>query len=365
MRRIVKGAALFCLVSCIPLWPQQLPPSQTPGAKIIAELNDQLSQSLFDLRSNQLQEESKLCAGYEEPEMAGALLNPSEFIAIVVVTEVGLPDRDGYPPASVRLRVEQFLRGSSELRELQTANLVPHGARLRCGPGFGGHGFYFDEPKVGGRYFVAYSFLGSDRSKAYISGGIDLANYDQARETVDVKRFLNIEAMAGASNLAPFVTALTDPVPWFRGLAAERLIHSEACNDSPHCREALLSATRDWLQSSKYADRQQALRLTRLLTQPYGNEGEFRWKGISPIFNDGLRDLLRVAISDQYLFLGDQAYEQLESFDFYRSSPAPGECLVIYGELRKSVRFPAQELKDVAIRGQVACIPERVSIDQN
>lgn len=366
MHRIGRSVLLWFFLGSVYLWPQQMPGSQTSESKIVAELNDELSQNMFDLRNRDAQEIPKLCVGYEEPNLARALLDPSSFIAIIAVTKVGLPEKNGYPPTPVGLRVEQFLRGSSEHKELQAANLVDlREARVHCGGGFGGAGFYFPDPKVGDRYLVGYSFFGGDTSTAYISGGIDLADHDKAHEMVDVKRFLDIEAIAGTSDSMPYVTALTDPVPWFRDLAAQRLVQSKACNNSPSCRQAFLSATRDLLRSSKYGDRQEALHWTRLLTEQmpgdrneWGSNGVARSDGLSLMSTDAVRDMLRLAISDRYLYIVDQAYEQLELFDFYHSSPTPGDCIVIYRELRKSVRLPAAELKDMTVRGHSKCIPE-------
>lgn len=304
----------------------------------------------------------KQCVGYDEPNMRRSLSNSDSPIAIVAVTSVGLPEKDGFPPALVGLRIEQFLRGSSEPKEFQAVNQIPYGrARVWCGGAFGAGGFYFSAPKIGDRYLVGYSFLGGDTSRAYVSGGIDLADHDHAKEMIDVQRFLDIEAIAGTHDFAPFVTALNDQVPWFRDLAAQRLVQSKACSNSLDCRQALVSAIRNLLSSSKLADRIEGLHWTGLLVQPmtgdrneWGVNGVALSNGLSLMSTAAVRDLLRLAVSDPSLRVADEAYRQLESFDFFHSA-LRGECIVIFPILRKSVRLPAGDLKGVSFSGSLDC----------
>jgi hypothetical protein len=346
----------------------------TPRAKIVSDLSAEASRAEFSRNSSALGDEEakklpRQCVGYGEPNMAASLRDfDSVVIAIVAVTSVGLPEKDGFPPALVGLHIEQFLRGSSEPKEFQAVNLLPHGARLWCGGAFGGGGFYFSEPKIGDRYVVGYSFLGGDKSRAYISGGIDLDDHDQAQEMIDVQRYLDIEAIAGSSDPSPFVRALNDQIPWFRDLAAQRLVKSKACNSSPSCRQAFLNATRTLLSSGKLSDRIEGLHWTGLLVRPmegdrneWGSNGFALPNGLSLMSTVAVRNLLRLAVSDPSLRVADEAYRQVEFFDFFHNAP-PGECIVVFAILRKAVRLPAGELAGVSFAGDSDCTPEDAPI---
>jgi hypothetical protein len=364
MRRIGAGIFLLSLVGALSLWPQSIPGAETSGSKMVSDLSAEVSRTSRESRDWEAQELPKQCVGYEESDMARPLLDPDSFIAIVTVTGVKSADADGPPSNFLDLRVEQFLRGSSNQGELHDEPLYAGDARVFCGGGFAEAGYYFSEPKVGDRYVIGYSFLGTEPGRAVISGAINLADHDKVQEMVDVGRFLDIEGIAGSSDFTPFVNALSDRVPWIRDLAVQRLVQSKACNNSPSCRQTFLGATRSLLSSSKVADRIEALHWTRLLTRPmagdrneWGFNGVARSNGLALMSTDKVRDMLRLAVSDPNLRISDEAYAQLQFFDFFNSA-SPGKCIVIFPTLRKSVRLPAGELKGITISGDLDCTPE-------
>lgn len=70
--------------------------------------------------------------------------------------------------------------------------------------------------------------------------------------------------------------------------------------------------------------------------------------------NSTVRELLVSVLSDPNLWIADEAFRQIELFDFFHRAQ-PDECIVIFPPLRKSVRLPARELEGVTSSGTLAC----------
>ncbi len=305
-------------------------------------------------------------APYAAPDIATSLADPLSFIAFVVVTRVKLPSGGGSPYTLVDLRVEQLLRGFSHQTELQAESRwvpprSPDDAPLMFG-GTRGTAFDYTEPKIGSQYLVGYPFFDVDRGTAHIFGAIDLSNRAQAQMISDVQRFLDIESAAGSSSFALYVAALSDPVPWIRDLSAQRLVQSGACNASSICQEAFLTLTQRLLRSKRPGERWEALRWTQPLALPMG-ERQAGPNGLPTMSNTAVRALLVSALLDPNLWIADEAFHQLELFDFFHDA-RPGECIVIFPHLRKSVRLTAGELEGISISGTVACTPGQASSDR-
>jgi hypothetical protein len=357
MRWILKIVAvvtvlLTALLSGQPLCAQE----QAAKSKILPDVSPEQFTAANELRNAAGHELFADEAGYEAPDIATPLTDPHSFIAIVRIVSVKFPAEPNVPYSLVSLHVEQLLRGVSDQTELQAisrwAPRPPPYSRVISG---GPRETTFDltEPKVGNRYLVGYPFMDVDKGKAYISGAIDLDDHDQAQLVPNVQRFLGMEAaVADSSNFAPFVSALSDQLPWFRDLAASRLVGLATCYTSPVCQEALLAAARNLLDSKKLADRWEALKWLEQVSQdPNGSPWMFSSSG---------RELLVSAGSDTNLWIADEAYRQLELLDFFHSAK-PGECTAIFPALRKSTRWAAHEADGVSITGpySLACIPAR------
>jgi hypothetical protein len=360
-QRPLAVLTVVLLLSGVPLLPQEpvvakskvaqgFSPEQT---QIISELRDRAQRDLFDDHLR-----------YEPPEIAKPLAAPSDFIAIVDVTEVTPPDESSHPYTRVNLRVEQLLRGASQeiMLHAESRWVPPRPQDERSVVHVGGprwNALDRAEPKVGNRYLIGYSFLYEDGGRAYIPGAIDLNDPDQVRILPEVERFLDIEARATASGFAPFVEALQDEVPWIRDLAAQRLAQSDACNASPLCGDALLTAVRTLLQSKQPGERWEALKWTEPLSQPIGDR-KMGPNGLPTISNAAVRELLVSAISDPNVWIGDEAYKQLAMFDFYQSARR-GDCIEIVPSVRRFARWTSREAKGVSIGsplgGCFACIP--------
>jgi hypothetical protein len=343
-----------------------LPQEHTPQANLVSDLSAQAAGAMDGPRD---QAQHALFADYihyEAPDIATPLADPLSFIAFVTVSRVEPPDGGNFPYTRVTLHVDQLLRGASQQTELQAESRWAPPRReddqfpiIDSGPR--GTAFDYNEPKVGIRFLVGYPFLDVDRGTAHIFGAIDLNNHDQALLVPEVQRFLSIESAAGSSNFAPFVTALNDTVPWIRDLAAQRLVQSDACNNSYDCQEALLESARRLLQSKKLGERWEALQWMQPLTLPMG-ERKAGPNGLPTLSNSTVRKLLVSVLSDPNLWIADEAFRQIELFDFFHRAQ-PDECIVIFPPLRKSVRLPARELEGVTSSGTLACTPAQANSD--
>ncbi|HEY4742909.1 MAG TPA: hypothetical protein VIH76_20100 [Candidatus Acidoferrales bacterium] len=364
MHRIRSITSLLAvLLSAAPVWTQE----QSPKSNLVSELSAEVASSTDEPRDQAQHELFVDYASYEAPDIASPLSDPLSFIAIVTLTGVKFPEQGSIPYPLVRLHVDQFLRGVSEQTELQAESRW-RPPRTQQNDGFNidfgsprGTAFDYTEPKVGNRFLIGYPFLDVERGSAHIFGAIDLSDHDQALIVPDVQRFLGIEFAAGNSNFAPFVEALNGPVPWIRDLSASRLVQSEACDSSSACREALLNFARRLLQSKKLADRWEALQWMQPLAQPTG-ERMSGSNGLPLMSSSAARELFVSALSDSNLWIADEAFRELEMFDFFQMAH-PDECIVIFPTLRESVRLSAHELKGLSISGSVACTPAQADSD--
>jgi hypothetical protein len=348
---------LSVFLNALPLWAQE----QAAKSKIVSDLSAEVVNAVGEPRDRAQHELSADYAAYETPDIATSLADPLSFIAIVTMTGVKPLDGNAPPYRLVKLHVDQLLRGASEETELQAVSRwvpprAPDDARLTWG---GPRGTIFDyaEPKVGNRYLIGYPRSTDGSGSVAIFGAIDLGDHDQSQIISDVQHFLDIESAAGSSNFAPHLGALSDRIPWIRDLSAHRLVQSDACNASPACQEAFLSTTESLLHSKRLGERWEALQWTEPLALAMGDlKGGSN--GLPTMSDAAVRKLLVSALSDPNLWLADEAFRQIELFDFFHSS-GPRECIGIFPSIRKSVRWTEGEMEGESITGTVACTPEQ------
>ena len=349
--------AQHCRVGCgffgiLQLWPQE----QIPKSKIVSDLSAKAASAQDEVRDRARRELFTDYASYEAPDIATSLADPYSFLAITTVSHVEPPEETKFPYFRVTLHLEQLLRGTTQQTDLQAeSRWKPPRSQFDDRPfsfsGNRGTVFDYSEPQVGNRLLIGFPFLDVDRGVAHIFGAIDLGDHDQAQLVPEVQRFLGIEHAAGSSNFAPFVTALDDPLPWMRDLAAGRLVQSEACNASRLCQEAFLNAARKLLQSKRLGERWEALQWLGALSLAIPDD--------QPRMPDpAVRQLWLSAVDDPNLWIADEAFRQLALFDFFHSARA-GECIGIFPSIRKSVRFTAADVEGVAITGTSTCMPGR------
>jgi hypothetical protein len=360
----IRGVALLLAAfsSAVPLWPQE----QTPRSKLLSNLSAQVAGATDEPRDSAQRELFADYLQYEAPYIATSLADPLSFIAFVTVSRVEPPEAGNFPYTRVTLHVDQLLRGASQQTELTAESRwapprheddqfpITDGA-LR------GTAFDYTEPRVGNRFLVGYPFIDVDRGFAHIFGAIDLNNHGQAVLIPDVQRFLSIESAAGLSDFAPFVKALNDSVPWIRDLSAQRLVQSDACNNSSACELELLNSARRLSQSKKLGERWEALQWMQPIAPPVG-ECKTGADGVPTISDSSMRELLASALTDANLWIEDEAFRQIELFDSFHDAQ-PDECIVIFPSLRKFVRLPARELEGVTSTGILACASAQANSD--
>lgn len=315
---------------------------------------------------------------YETPDVAQALTGGHGYVvSIVTVTGVELPDGKGFPYSRLKLRVEQTLAGDGGERELRAESrwvpMTPEQRSMRTGGGPRETVIDREEPRIGNRYLLGYMFLdeGAQGKRAWICGGFDLGDPEEARIFPEVQRVLAMVAAggaaatdaspnAGAVNVGPYVGALGSDVPWIRDLAARQLIESEACSNSPSCVGSFLSGVRHLLGSKTAAERMEGLRWMEPLALPMGDRKEGA-NGLSRMSDGAVRALMASAVEDGNAAVGDKAFEEVALFDFFHSA-GPGECIEVVPRVRGSARWTKAEASGVMIGNPfgntTTCIPE-------
>jgi hypothetical protein len=345
MRPPLLVPALFFAVA-IPLRAQE-PPAES---KFFSDVSPEQLRAINESRATA---QNELYAGqgpYAFPDIAIPLFDPTSFIAIVEVTAVKFPEAPNVPRPLVDLHVEQFLRGSTEKTELQAeSRWTPppaNGLRTFFSSGPVRTTFDLTEPKAGNRFLVGFtSDIG--RGKAYITGAINLYDPDQVRLVPDVQRFLAIEAAAGDYNVAPFLSALDDPLPWIRDLAAQRLVRSASCVADPACQSAFFAEVQKFLRSTKPADRWEALQWLSIPV-PMAD-------GTPTLSESRVRDVLVAAQSDSNLWIGDEAFRKTELLDFSHNAK-PGDCISVVPQLRRSIHWKTGESDISHMPGTTICM---------
>jgi hypothetical protein len=198
------------------------------------------------------------------------------------------------------------------------------------------------EPKEGRRYILGYTLDYSGGKTVFIPSAIDMQDPNQAGLIDDMKQFLNMERATASSGFEPYLQALESPTPWIREIAIHRLSRSDACNASPVCAQGLSAVVKRQLESKIGNERMQALDwLVWIESVSRSASTSKGWPDGMPILPDSLiRQLLSSAIEDPSPYIGDQAFERREMFDFNRTGK-PGECMQVVGALRKSAHWRA------------------------
>jgi hypothetical protein len=349
MRSFFVAAVLFLLLA-IPLRAQE-PPAQS---KFFPEVSEEQLRAINQSRAAAQRELYADRDLYAFPDIAIPLSDPLSFIAIVQVTAVKVAEPPNVPFPFVDLHVEQLLRGSIDQTELQAEPrwTPPPLGRVRTFVSSGPlpTAFDFTEPKIGNRFLVGFlpTFMPADvaRKRVYITGAINLYDPDQVRLVPEVHRFLAIEASAGDSNTAPFLSALNDSLPWIRDLAAQRLVRSAACVADSACQSAYFAEAQKFLRSKKPADRWEAL---QWLERP-----GFTLDGSPNLSDPRIRELLVAAQSDPNFFIGDEAFRKTELLDFSHDA-TPGDCITVVPQLRRSFRWKTGEADIAHMPGTTIC----------
>ncbi len=352
MRRI-RGTSLL-LVALLSAGPGLTQGISAPTSKVVSGLSPEQIQTLnkpYDVAAAEIWNN---WAAYSSPDIAGALTHPRFLVSIVAVTGVQPPTDDGPPYTRVRMHVEQTLRGisgESELRADSSWRPMPPeqwSKRMRGGP----HETVLDiaEPRIGDRLLLAYTlFEESEGPRAWVVGGFNLGDQKEARIFSEVQRVLGMEAAAGTTSVAPYVGALDDTVPWIRDLAARQLINSPLCSESPPCVESFVRSASQLLGSKIPQERYEGVRWLEPLAKPIGIRRSGP-NGLPSMSNWVIRELIASTVNDANVMVGDQAFSELQLFDFFHSA-GPGQCIAIVPRARKAIRGTHAETENVQIGG--------------
>lgn len=335
-------------LAAVPLLAQ----NPVPQSKILSGLTPEQIDSLQIPRSKGLQEINSGRSRFDIE--ASLILQLENTIALVRVTDFRMPDNNSR--TLLYLHVEQVLRGHATKTEL-TAETCWHPSDSDS------NGIYIfnscqlsnlagTKPEIGAEYLIGYRIF-PDGPRAGIWGALVMDVPEQAAYLPDIQRFINIENEATGTNLAPFIAALSDSVPWIQNTAEERLRSSTVCRSSPTCLSAIFSAA-----ARNLANRNAAVRW-RALSWVY----EFSEHPEVAQFNPAFRQLLLAAANDPNVAIAEDAFSYLVSLDFLASAK-PGDCIEIVPALRKTAQRTATEAKAGLVGGplwRVECAPDQPS----
>jgi len=387
MNRIrTYSLVLAAVLSATPLRPQ----APIEGANVYGDLSYSRTSLIFESRRLAYQELAAPAARFETPNIATALTFPSYLIAIARINAVQIPiaritavqqaNGSSLPRTRISFHVERFLRGESDVTDFVVeSKWVPSFSPTDpdvIDTGFN-RGTVLDrsQPKKGDRYILGYSLDYGDRKTVFVPSAIDMQDPSQALLINDVEQFLSIESAADGSGFEPYLDALDSSIPWIREIMIQRLTSSEACNASPVCTQRFSAVVRRQLQSKIPNERLEAGNWIVWIDSVSRAESLRKgWPDGLPVLTDSaIRQLLNSAIDDSNVYIGDQAFERREMFDFNRRASA-GECIQVVPALRKSAHWlpgdhdysGQNELLPVGfpLSSSTSCIPVQKSPDK-
>jgi hypothetical protein len=298
------------------------------------------------------------------------------LITIAKITAVQPFSNDSVHGMRISFHVEQVLRGTSDVKDFEvfsrwTPN--PPAKEFVTDHDFNFHPTVLDstEPREGRLYILGYTLdygNGKNGKPVFVPSAIDLQDPNQARLIDDMKQFLAMELAAKKIGFEPYLHALESPIPWVRDIVIHRLSTADECNTSPVCAQRFLTIVSRQLQSKIANERLEASNwLVWIDSVSRSTRGRKQWSDGLPMLPDSvIRQLLSSAIGDPNLYIGDEAFDRREMFDFDRDAK-PGACIQIVPALRKSAHWePGQhdysgrnELLpvDFPLNSSTSCIP--------
>jgi hypothetical protein len=324
--------------------------SQEPveGPNVFGDLSYTRTRAIFESRRLAYQELAEQSSRFEAPDIAVALESPSYLITIARITVVQPFNDDSVHGTRISFHVEQVLRGSSNVTDFAVLSRWipnPRAKNTLTDDDFNFHPTVLDstQPKEGLLYILGYTLdygNGKDGNTVFVPSAIDLQAPNQTRLIDDMKQFLAMELAAADSGFEPYLQALESPIPWVRDIIVHRLSMSDECNASPVCAQRFSTIVRRQLQSKIPNERLEASDwLVWIDSVSRSKNGCKQWSDGLPILPDSaIRRLLSSAIDDPNLFIGDQAFDRREMFDFDREGK-PGACIQVVPALRKSAHW--------------------------
>jgi hypothetical protein len=324
--------------------------SQEPleGPNVFGDLSYARTGPIFESRRLAYQELAEQSARFTAPDIAIALEYPSYLITIARITAVQPVSDDSVHGTRISFHVEQVLRGTSDVTDfvvLSRWTPNPPAKDTLTDDDFNFHPTVLDktEPKERSLYILGYTLEygnGKNGKTVFVPSVIDLQDPNQTRLIDDMKQFLAMELVDENLGFEPYLQALESPIPWVRDIVVHRLSTSDKFNTSPVCAQRFSTIVRRQIQSKIPNERLEASNwLLWIDSVSRMKSGHKQWSDGLPMLPDSvIRQLLSSAIDDPNLYIGDEAFDRREMFDFDRDAK-PGACIQIVPALRKSAHW--------------------------
>lgn len=301
--------------------------AQTDRSKLEASIPPARLQELIRSREQAQQELRNSGEDTLSPLILGGFLEPGGSMAIVKMDQVVTTDGISF---TLTLVVEKALRGTPPEKFPAECRWSDHPWPLRPPPNA-----QRIKPQTGKRVLAS---LRAQNSSTSFRGILDLDNLLEAAFLPRALALAKMDADAATSGPSVYQRGLRNENAVVRDLALQRLLHAKECLADSHCEESVLTEVRQLLANKNPNDRMQAVRWLGDLSQLIQtcqvrpcDAPEFRSEPVS--------ELLRKAVEDENVAIGDLAFQYLATLDFHKKENA-GYCEEIVPALRMVDRYP-------------------------
>ena len=263
------------------------------------------------------------------PQILRWFIEPGASVAIVKMEQV-IADGDRY---RLTLDVEKVLRGAPPAKlsvkvywSEQALRWSPSGERIK--------------PVTGKRALAGLIELDDDTQNKFTLyvGILDLDNPRDAAFLPSAAAGAQMDADAARSGVSAYEAGLKSENPVVHELAMQRLLETKNFSAESRCEESILSEIRTLLASPNPRYRMQAVRWLGTLSQKI-QSCQVNPCGSPEFHREPVRKLLKFAVQDKNVVVGDSAFENLAKLEF-REKRNAGYCEEIVPALRTVERYP-------------------------
>jgi hypothetical protein len=319
----------YCLIT---IWLLVAPVLAQPDrSKLEASIPPAQLEELVSSRRRAQEELRPAGADDISPWILTWFMEPGASVAVVKMEQV---IADGGDHFTVDLVVEKTLRGAHPPAKIsvkvhwtkQPCRFISSCERIR--------------PLTGKRALGGLIVLDDlAQSKFWSFAGIlDLDDPKDAAFLPSATAAAKMDADAAISGYSVYEAELTSEDPVIHELAMKRLLDAKDCPAESRCEQSILSEVRTLLASPNPSHRMEAVRWLGELSQkiqpspvnPCGSPGFHR---------EPVRRLLKLAVQDKNVAVGDSAFEHLAKLEF-RGKGNAGYCEEIVPALRTVEKYP-------------------------
>lgn len=315
----------YCLLAACLLAAPVL--AQTDRSKLEASIPPARLQELISSREQAQQELRNSGEDTLSPLILGGFLEPGGSMAIVKMDQVVTTDRISFV---LTLVVEKALRGTPPKKFPAECLWSDHPWPLRAP-----RNAQRIKPQTGKRVLAS---LDAQNSSASFRGILDLDNPAEAAFLPRAMAMAKMDADAATSGPSIYQRGLRNENAVVRDLALQRLLHIKERLADSHCEESVLAEVRQLLANQSLNDRMEAVRwlgdLSRMI-----QTCQVRPCAVPGFHSEPVRKLLRKAVKDKNVAIGDLAFQYLATLDFHQNENA-GYCEEIVPALRMVDRYP-------------------------